>query len=192
MINGTDAWERGQVALNEMGDRFATDGDPVQRLSLGMARYSIPHRFQKLAQSAGIDVFDNIRTAENWTLTDIGKFWGKVETNGDWDYKNQHAGRFSSELLDDFGNWHFGVIAAAYGFNLESALYGAAAYQVLVQGQGNSADFTKATIIMRTTAMGLVLPDAISRGATEAGFTWGDNPGDSLNIMDGWEFYHDL
>jgi hypothetical protein len=35
---------------------------------------------------------------------------------------------------------------------------------------------------------GYRLADSYSRAITRAGFTWGDNVGDSINIMNGWDY----
>ena len=115
----------------------------------------------------------------------------REEKNGKGDYKNNLSDLgFDSKLLDDFGNWHFGVVAAAHGFNLEGSMYGAGWYQVMKQGRGNKDDLATATIILQATAGGYSLPDSVARQWTRSGFTWGDNPGDSINIMNGWDYYH--
>lgn len=92
-------------------------------------------------------------------------------------------------LLDNFGNFHFGIVAAAYGFNLESAMYGAGHYQITQQGGGNLGHFVSATNIMIYTGGGYMFPDSFSRYMASKGFTWGDNPGDSINLMKGWDYY---
>ena len=73
-----------------------------------------------------------------------GEFYDAVKTGGEWDYKNSPAlragagaGRYSYDLLQDFGNYHFGYVAHAFGLPLSTTLAGAGAYQVFVQGGGS-------------------------------------------------------
>jgi hypothetical protein len=54
-----------------------------------------------------------------------------------------------------------------------------------------SVDLLRATNLLRNTAGGYLLPDSISRAMTRNGFTWGDNTGDALNIMRGWDYAND-
>ncbi|MDG9670783.1 FG-GAP-like repeat-containing protein [Hahella sp. CR1] len=150
----------------------------------------IPKEFNDVIKKAHIDLDKNIAEAKSISLE---KWKEKVETGGDWDYKNVLANRgFNSKLLDNFGNWHFGVVAAAYGFNLEGSMYGAGLYQVTVQGGGNPTDLATATRLLSYTHGGYTLPDAVTRSMTNAGFTWGDNDGDAINIMNGWDYYDSL
>ncbi len=149
-------------------------------------------QFQKkygdILKAGNIDIGQNVKDAAS---IDTKKWLDKVKTGGDWDYKNNNqlkdAG-ISSARLDEFGNVHFGIVAKAHGFNLEGSMYGAGAYQVLKQGGGNPADFAAATVLLYKTNGGYSLPDSISRSMTRSGFTWGDNPGDSMNIMNGWDY----
>ena len=69
-------------------------------------------------------------------------------------------------------------------------MYGAGANQVLRQGGGTPSYLYAATHLMWVTKGGYLLPDSASRSMTNSGFTWGDNPGDSINIMNGWDYYH--
>jgi hypothetical protein len=50
-----------------------------------------------------------------------------------------------------------------------------------------AADLAVATRMLKSSAGGYLLPDAYSRYVTNNGFTWGDNPGDAINIMNGWD-----
>jgi hypothetical protein len=52
------------------------------------------------------------------------------------------------------------------------------------------SDLRAATDLLRLTSGGYLLPDSVTRNMTNSGFTWGDNPGDSINIMNGWDYYH--
>lgn len=147
----------------------------------------IPERFKEVIIKGGIDIKANIIEAENMSFLE----WEKaVKTNGKWDYKNTLNGLdIDDKLLDDFGNYHFGIVAAAWGFNLEGSIYGAGANQVLRQGGGNPDDLAIATALLSLTYGGYTLYDSITRSMTNSGFTWGDNTGDAKNIMNGWDYY---
>lgn len=69
-------------------------------------------------------------------------------------------------------------------------MYGAGANQVLRQGGGTSSHLYTATHLMWVTRGGYQLPDSAARSMTNSGFTWGDNPVDSINIMMGLDYYH--
>ncbi|MCE9793116.1 polymorphic toxin type 44 domain-containing protein [Shewanella indica] len=151
------------------------------------ARKDFLAKYGDILKVGNIDIDQNVKDAKNMSL----KEWkAKVQTGGDWDYKNDSvfAGSgIDAARLDEFGNVHFGIVANAFGFNLEGSMYGAGAYQVLVQGGGNAADLAVATRMLKSSAGGYLLPDAYSRYVTNNGFTWGDNPGDAINIMNGWD-----
>jgi hypothetical protein len=51
-------------------------------------------------------------------------FYFAVKPGGKWDYKQ------GDQRLEDFGNWHFGVVAAAWGFPKEFALKQAGKAQI--------------------------------------------------------------
>lgn len=110
--------------------------------------------------------------------------WRKaVATRGKWDYKNNKAliaAEFSPARLDEFGNVHFGIVAAAHGFSLSTTLFGAGTYQVFRQPGGSLWDWGNAPFLAF---------DNQARFYTRMGWTWGDNPGDSINIMKGWDYY---
>ena len=71
-------------------------------------------------------------------------------------------------------------------------MYGAGVNQVIRQGGGSPRDLYRATRLLIPTAGGYLLPDSISRWVTNKGFSWGDNPGDARNIMNGWDYYDTL
>ncbi|MDE0155657.1 MAG: polymorphic toxin type 44 domain-containing protein [Gammaproteobacteria bacterium] len=148
---------------------------------------AIPKEFRELMKDAEIDLSAHIAEAEGMSNND---FVLAVQPKGKWDYKYvlRKLG-YSSSLRDNFGNFHFGVVAAARGFNLETAMYGAGYYQTMRQGGGHLGHFVSASVMMFYSAGGYLLPDFISRRITRGGFTWGDNPGDSTNIMKGWDYY---
>ena len=144
-------------------------------------------KYASIIAAGNIDVAANVADAEQFTFSEWVE---KVEPGGDWDYKNGLRGYgLDRALLDEFGNFHFGVVAHAYGFNLETSMYGAGAFQVWRQGKGSRAGHAAATIVMMHSAFGYTLPDSLTRSITLGGFTWGDNVGDAINIMNGWDYY---
>jgi len=92
-------------------------------------------------------------------------------------------GLYSNDLLQEFGNYHFGIVANAFGFGLETSMAGAGLYQVLMQGGGSTSGALGAYYMYM---LGPIIPDSVSISITNLGFSWGDNPGDAQAIMQGW------
>uniref|UniRef100_UPI0024951AD1 RHS repeat-associated core domain-containing protein n=1 Tax=Shewanella algicola TaxID=640633 RepID=UPI0024951AD1 len=72
-------------------------------------------KYGAIVDAGGIDITKNIAEASNM---DIESFVDAVKTGGKWDYKNPAkyghlVQQFGSSLMDDFGNVHFGMVAAA-------------------------------------------------------------------------------
>lgn len=84
--------------------------------------------------------------------------------------------------MDEFGNVHFGIFAGAYGFDLATSLFGAGTYQVFRQSGGSLWDWGNAPFLASNDQ---------ARFYTNLGFSWGDNPGDSRNIMRGWDYHNE-
>jgi RHS repeat-associated protein len=139
-----------------------------------------------------IDVQDNMQIASELgrdALTGGFEKWVElVGTGGAWDYKNNAdlQSRINSTHLDDFGNVHFGMVANAFGFDLTTSLYGAGTYQTWEQGGGDIVEWGVASLVMVGHITGNI-DDNYAREITNDRFGWGDNPGDSLNIMQGWD-----
>ena len=55
------------------------------------------------------------------------------------------------------------------------------------RGGGDRWGFARASYLMVSYGGGYLLPDSVTRSMTVNGFGWGDNPGDALNIMKGWD-----
>jgi hypothetical protein len=145
-------------------------------------------KYGDILKAGNINIDQNVKDARSISTQE---WLDRVRSGGDWDYKKSQLlidARISSDRLDEFGNVHFGIVANAHGFNLEGSMYGAGAYQVLRQGGGNPSHLGAATTLLSRTNGGYTLPDSISRAITRAGFTWGDNVGDSVNIMNGWDY----
>jgi hypothetical protein len=120
----------------------------------------------------------------------LSVFIKNVKTGGAWDYKSNIAlkkgvslGLYNNNLLQEFGNYHFGVVANAFGFGLETSMAGAGIYQVTMQGGGSIMGMLGAADM---SIFGAIIPNSISTYVTNQGFNWGDNPGDAQSIMQGW------
>ena len=146
----------------------------------------LPEPYRKLMAAAGIDIDANADKAEKMSLRE---FLEASPTNAEWDFKNNgdvkkaaEANGVSADDLQRFGNFHFGYMANAFGFGLARTLSGAGLYQAFEQGGGS-----------KSAAMaGVGLSPSNTRSAkayTDAGVSWGDNPGDSKDIMAGWLHY---
>lgn len=106
-----------------------------------------------------------------------------------WDFKNKDlfknaakANGVSRDDLQRFGNFHFGYMANAFGFGLGRTLSGAGLYQAFRQGGGSKSE------AIAGAGYGHSNTEA-AQFFTDNGFTWGDNPGDSKDIMEGWLHY---
>lgn len=93
------------------------------------------------------------------------------------------------DLLQEFGNFHFGIVANAFGFGLEQSMAGAGAYQVLFQGGGSRMALPATSYL---GAYGGLIPNSFSAYITNQGFSWADNPGDARLIMQGWNYAEGL
>jgi hypothetical protein len=125
-------------------------------------------------------------------ITGIGDFIENVRTGGKWDYKSRNdfkgavkEGLFTSDLVQEFGNYHFGIVAHEVGFSLEQSMAGAGAYQVFFQGGGDKISLLPAIIL---GTFSFVIPNSYSGYITNQGFSWGDNSGDAKAIMQGWKY----
>lgn len=119
--------------------------------------------------------------------TSTPKWLGLVRSGGKWDYKSnedlQTAG-LSPERLDEFGNVRFGSVARAHGWSLEASHFGGGTYRVFFQVRGNAIHWRAAMRFLSRTYGGYALPTFVGRGIVKLGFTWGDDPGDSMNIAE--------
>jgi RHS repeat-associated protein len=75
-----------------------------------------------------VDLAANVQEAKTMAATGVFSgmvnFYFAVKPGGKWDYKQ------GDKNLEDFGNWHFGVVAAAYGFPRDFALEQAGKAQI--------------------------------------------------------------
>lgn len=93
-------------------------------------------------------------------------------------------------MLQRFGNFHFGYVAAANDFTLAESMAGAGLVQHFLQ-DGNPINTPVLDKILDQVT------DVSSEDAeeaeylTHAGYEWFDNAGDAADILDGWNFYHE-
>lgn len=70
----------------------------------------IEKKYGAILKSESIDLDANIEKAKRLSLRG---FVEKVETGGDWDYKRNAdlVDMFGSNIMEEFGNVHFGMVA---------------------------------------------------------------------------------
>lgn len=150
----------------------------------------VEEKYGEILLVGEIDLSENIRQASEMGLLDFPKWKDKVSTLGDWDYKNNDklldSGLFTSKELDEFGNFHFGIVAAAYGFSLNAAVTGAGANQAFRQGGGNKLE---AAVSLVSGAFTPIRASQVRREVL-SNWTFGDNKNDPFHIMRGWDYFH--
>lgn len=99
--------------------------------------------------------------------------------------KSAANGLFSNDLLQGFENVRYGIVTGATGRqNLSFFLAGAGNYQFFKPPGGN----VFGALMGGYTAVVFGVSDNMARDITNAGFQWGDNRGDSKNILWGWGY----
>ncbi|HRP03257.1 MAG TPA: polymorphic toxin type 44 domain-containing protein [Candidatus Kapabacteria bacterium] len=91
----------------------------------------------------------NTFVAELESVVNLYRFFNKVKSKGDWDFKNRIKGESNIFGLlhgtgtlfsvsgygymdsEQFGNFHFGVISSAWGYSEHFAKWGAGIYQII-------------------------------------------------------------
>jgi RHS repeat-associated protein len=82
------------------------------------------------AQHPAADICAAIEEAKRLGIWDFIK---NVQTGGEWDYKNvedPETGQVDPSKYEDFGSYHFGVVARARGWSSGTTQRGAGAYQI--------------------------------------------------------------
>ena len=75
-----------------------------------------------LVAPPGIDIKANITAAQSMNARE---FYDAVKTDGVFDYK-----KGGSSEYENFGNYHFGILAAAVGISADDPVVGAGLYQI--------------------------------------------------------------
>ena len=169
-------------AFSQALNNEATEAKAQERRSLQGLRSptEFQERYEDILKAVNIDLQVNIDKAKKMSLTE---FKAKVTDEEGWDWKNRRElEEIDPALREEFGNVHFGIVAAAWGFDLSTSLWGAGLYQVFGQEGGSLWHFMNAPAPIITSNEGAAF-------WTRMGFTWGDNPGDAVNIMHGWQYY---
>ncbi|MCE5233126.1 MAG: polymorphic toxin type 44 domain-containing protein [Xanthomonadaceae bacterium] len=94
-------------------------------------------KYSSVINYGHVNIDANVKTAQQWGAKhDLSDFVGAVRKGGKWDFKDQSVfqGFRDKKLLAEFGNFHFGLVAHAFGFSEGTAIFGAGAYQTFVQG----------------------------------------------------------
>ena len=144
-------------------------------------------------KNGSINLLRNAKEARDMNPID---FVLAVGPTGKWDYKNDKLASKNQDMiggqnmLQRFGNFHFGYVAAANDFTLAESMAGAGLVQHFLQ-DGNPINTPVLDKILDQVT------DVSSEDAeeaeylTHAGYEWFDNAGDAADILDGWNFYHE-
>lgn len=144
-----------------------------------------------------IDIQDNIARASQMSLPD---FIDAVRTGRPWDYKqflSKPPYNVDPDLAQRWGNANFGMTGAARGMPLWELVQGAGLYQTFSQdkkpwrGIAEGAFNTQSLPDARMPGS-WKLPDADIRRLAAQGCQFGDNPGDTQEIINGYDYYHAL
>jgi len=157
-------------------------------------------RYQSVIDHGNIDFDANMKEAAEWGRNgDLKSFVDAVKPGGDWDFKSLDAFKTFQDknLLQEFGNFHFGSAAHAFGFTLGTSIAGAGTVQTLVQGHSDSArlgrrlNFGVSALLGQTTLVGplFFLNDSAAAFAGRNGMHFGDYADDIGPIISGYEAY---
>jgi RHS repeat-associated protein len=154
-------------------------------LSVAEAKRSFHNKYGDILEAGNIDIGQNVSDASGMSTDN---FINNVKNGGVWDYKNSRrygslVSQFGSDRMQEFGNVHFGVVAAAHGFPLAVSLAGAGGYQAFRQKGGARIGALSSPILA---------PNGLAQLYTRMGFQWGDNPGDSSFITRGHSYHNNV
>ena len=156
-------------------------------------------KYEDILTAGGIDLSVNIAEAKRISLLEFAE---KLMSADGWDYKHNEAlveSEIDPKRLADFGNEHYGLVAAARGLSGPTTAQAAGAVQVFLQSGGSlmqllapyglalphpSAPFMSPDLSDHP----MLSPEATQRWV-EAGGTFGDNPGDSAAVLRGWRVH---
>lgn len=145
-------------------------------------------KYRDIIVLGGIDIEKNAAEAKKLSQIEMKN---KLRTEGEWDYKNNEKlaqaaknGAISRQDLAEFGNVHYGYVAAAKGLDLGEALSLAGVYQAFVQGGGSVREALSGGVASQ------FVDDKTAEALSTHGFSWGDKPDDPPQIAKGWNLYH--
>ena len=177
----------GKFGNGAMMAAFAQAFNGEQQANKERAWNDLRERYGAIIDSGNIDLLKNINEA---SMMDFEQFIDAVKPGGKWDFKNKNkypmlVEKFGSALMDEFGNVHFGIVAAASQHTLATSLFGAGQVQAWHQEGGNYFQ----AIVSLVGGYGN-LSNKSARNLTYQGWTWGDNAGDSIAIMRGHDYFN--
>ena len=191
--NGAVTGAFSQAFNNEMSEvRFKSTVDRVIA--------ALQEEYGDILEAGKIDLERNIRDARKMSMSE---FIARLRPESDWDYKTSpalKASNIDALRLAEFGNLHYGIVAAARGYTLPLTLSAAGAVQTLFQEGGSfwqlilpylaqpvppglhpaGVDFEGNPMLSREAAIRWI----------ESGGTFGDMPDDPPTIERGWNLYH--
>ena len=168
---------------------------------------AVQAEYGDVLEAGNIDLKANIKEARRMGFW---KFVNRVSPDMEWDYKSMKALQQSGidgAKIAEFGNLHYGIVAAARGYSLQFALSGAGGAQYFLQEGGSLVEFVgpcAAPFALAPYSPGVMNPNGMDpiwhpmlsrEGAMrwlESGGTFGDLPEDNGVIRRGWELYHGL
>lgn len=105
---------------------------------------------------------------------------------GLWNYKNTlRLKEYDAALLDEFGNFHFGMTAAVRGYTLGFTHTGAGTYQRFHQDKSPLAG----VLFRGMSPVTVFISNSIATMLVNLGFQFGDDPGDFRAIArGGWNY----
>lgn len=133
----------------------------------------------------GVDLDANVKEAQR--MYNPFTFVEKVQTGGDWDFKQYNKNTVQSPY-EAGGNFHFGVTSKAFGFPEWLSKRAAGAYQI---GQNNS-DPKWGGPEQLTLGDKTKWPDGLLykyKGVLS--YPYGDDPADQHNIEQGFQYHDD-
>ncbi len=131
----------------------------------------------------GVNINENIKLAQSMSLSDFIK----INLPGQaWDFKSLNSmSGINPALLEEFGNVHFGIMAAARGYSLGFTLVGAGTVQTFIQDNTPMSG----GILRLWSPAPIILPNSVNRFLVNSGYPYGDNFGDSKKITSGFDYY---
>ena len=172
---------------------------------------AVAEEYGDVLEAGNIDLKQNIMNARKMGFL---KFIKQVGPEGPWDYKewvDAKANQINPVKLAEFGNLHYGIVAAAHGFSMQLTMSGAGGAQTFLQGGGSLAEFMApylAPFALGPSSSAQLHPGGmdpefymkwspmLSRAGAarwlESGSTFGDLPEDNPVVRRGWELYHGL
>lgn len=155
-------------------------------------------QYGPILKAGNIDIQQQMQDAKGTSFPDFVK---NSETGHVWDYKNDKVLNEKvpdKDLLQRFGNVHFGMMAAARGMPLWEPVQGAGLYQTFSQdknplrGLSSGAVNTLPLPVTGIPMMAWEFPEEAIRTMAGRGFQFGDNPGDTNDIIKGYDYYRAL